>query len=283
MLEKARFFWIRRLQRFLARLWTTWRSDGARVALSIIEDIVSNLWILFWMRFAGLSYFGRIATRLATWFAPTYKARQYLSGLYPHGYVAPSVTIHHNDLRLGEYVFIGDRVIFFQETNGGQIELGRRVAVYGDVLFETGQSGRITVGAGSRIHRNCHLIAYLAPIQIGCDVGIAQNCAFYSYNHSFAPGEPISKQPLQAKGPIIIEDHAWLGVGVIVLSGVRIGKGAVVGAGSVVTDNIPDGAIAVGVPARVVKMRDDLVENRIASLLNTVEDVDLEVMADSQR
>jgi acetyltransferase-like isoleucine patch superfamily enzyme len=87
---------------------------------------------------------------------------------------------------------------------------------------------------------------------------LAQNCALYSYNHSFAPDQPISKQPLQTKGPIIIEDHAWLGVGVIVLSGVRIGKGAVVGAGSVVTDNIPDGAIAAGAPARVVKMRDDL-------------------------
>ena len=44
----------------------------------------------------------------------------------------------------------------------------------------------------------------------------------------------------------------------IVLSGVRIGKGAVVGAGSVVTDDIPDGAIAAGAPARVVKMRDEL-------------------------
>ena len=130
--------------------------------------------------------------------------------------------------------------------------------VYGDILLETGEGGSITVGAGSRIQRGCHLIAYLAPIQIGRDVGLAQNCALYSYNHSFAPGTPISKQPLQTKGPIIIEDHAWLGVGVIVLSGVRIGKGAVVGAGSVVTDNIPDGAIAAGVPARVVKMRDEL-------------------------
>ena len=50
-------------------------------------------------------------------------------------------------------------------------------------------------------------------------------------------------------------DDAWLGYGVIVLDGVRIGKGAVVGAGSVVTEDIPDGGIAVGVPARVVKMR----------------------------
>jgi acetyltransferase-like isoleucine patch superfamily enzyme len=57
-----------------------------------------------------------------------------------------------------------------------------------------------------------------------------------------------------------VEDDAWLGYGVIVLDGVRIGKGAVVGAGAVVTHDIPEGAIAVGVPARVVKMRSDLVE-----------------------
>ena len=257
-LENSRLSWILRLPRFGARLWTTWRSGGARAAWSIIQDIFSNLWILFWMRFAGLSCLGRIATRLATWFAPPYRARRYLGSLYPHGYVAPSATIYHNDLQLGDYVFIGDRVMVFQETGGGKVELGRWVSVYGDILLETGDGGSITVGAGSRIQRGCHLIAYLAPIQIGCDVGLAQNCALYSYNHSFAPDQPISKQPLQTKGPIIIEDHAWLGVGVIVLSGVRIGKGAVVGAGSVVSDNIPDGAIAAGAPARVVKMRDDL-------------------------
>jgi len=70
--------------------------------------------------------------------------------------------------------------------------------------------------------------------------------------------ELIKNQPLQTKGGILIEDNVWLGFGVIVLSGVRIGKGAVIGAGSVVTDDIPAGAIAVGVPARVVKMRCDL-------------------------
>ena len=58
-------------------------------------------------------------------------------------------------------------------------------------------------------------------------------------------------------GDIVVGDDAWLGYGVIVLDGVHIGKGAVVGAGSVVTNNIPDGGIAVGMPARVVKMRED--------------------------
>ena len=85
---------------------------------------------------------------------------------------------------------------------------------------------------------------------------IAPNCAFYPYNHGIEPGKLIQEQPLYSKGDIIVGDDAWLGFGVIVLDGVRIGKGAVVGAGSVVTEDIPDGGIAVGVPARVVKMRD---------------------------
>jgi acetyltransferase-like isoleucine patch superfamily enzyme len=60
---------------------------------------------------------------------------------------------------------------------------------------------------------------------------------------------------LQSKGPIIIGDEAWLSAGVIVLSGVRIGKDAIIGAGSVVTKDVPDGAIASGNPASVIKIR----------------------------
>jgi acetyltransferase-like isoleucine patch superfamily enzyme len=56
----------------------------------------------------------------------------------------------------------------------------------------------------------------------------------------------------------VIGDHAWLGFGVVVLDGVRIGHGAVIGANAVVTSDIPDGAVAAGNPARVVKMRDDV-------------------------
>ncbi len=87
---------------------------------------------------------------------------------------------------------------------------------------------------------------------------IAPNCALYPYDHGVAPDKPISAQPLQSKGSITIEDGAWLAFGVIVLGGVRIGKGAVIAAGSVVTTDIPDGAIATGAPARVVKMRSDM-------------------------
>lgn len=212
-------------------------------------------WIRLWMRLAGPGLGGRLATRLASWFAPPYKARHALAWMNRRGYVSPSATLYHRDLRLDANVFIGDRVIVFQETDGGPVSLGAGVRLYGDNLLETGEGGSITIGAQSRVHRGCHLISYRAPIQIGRDVGISQNCAFYSYNHGVAPGRPVSTQPLSSRGPIIIEDHVWFGVGVIVLDGVRIGTGAVIGAGAVVTQDIPAGAIASGVPARVMKMR----------------------------
>jgi acetyltransferase-like isoleucine patch superfamily enzyme len=97
----------------------------------------------------------------------------------------------------------------------------------------------------------------VAPIRIGDRVEIAARCAFFSYDHGMVAGQPIVDQPLTSKGEISIGDEAWLGYGVIVLSGVRIGKGAVIGAGSVVTHDVPDGAVATGVPARVIKMRSD--------------------------
>lgn len=210
------------------------------------------------MSHAGLSFFGRIATRLATWFAPPHKSRTYLAFMNSKGYIAASATIYHSDLRLGRNVFMDERVVIFQREQGGPVEIGDRVCIFRDTILETGYGGYLAIGENSSIHPRCQLNAYVSPIQIGEDVMIAPNCAFYSYDHGIAPDSPISAQPLQSKGAITIGDAAWIGVGVIVLSGVNIGKGAVIAAGSVVTTDIPDNAVAAGVPARVVKMRNDL-------------------------
>ena len=234
------------------------RPSAVRAGVQRLRINARTMWIRFWMRHAGLTRRGRLATRLAAWPAPPYKAREYLARLTPRGYVDPDATIYHNAFRLGRHVFIGEAVTIFQASQGGPIELGDFTRVYGHALLETGEGGAITVGADSRIHRGCHLISYKAPIQIGRDVGIAQNCALYSYDHGIHPDIPISQQPLQSKGPVIVDDHVWIGTGVIIMSGVHIGAGAVVASGAVVTDDIPDGAIAAGVPARVVKMRRDL-------------------------
>jgi len=228
-------------------------------------------WTRFWMRYAGLTGFGRAATRLATWFAPPHKAGTSLAQMNPKGYIAPSAKIYHPDMQFGANVFIDDRTIIFRAANGGPVQLGDRVCILRDTIIETGDGGSLTVGPDAYIHPRCQLNAYKAPIEIGSGVLIAANCALYPHDHGVAPDRPIREQPLQTKGPIIVDEHAWLGTGVVVLGGVRIGKGAVIGAGAVVTKDVPDGAIAFGVPTRVVKMRSeldqrDLMEKRIAKM-----------------
>lgn len=212
-------------------------------------------WSGFWMRRAGLSGPGRLATRLAGWFAPPYKGRCYLATISPRGYVSPAARIHHRALRLGRHVFIGDRVIIYQ-TRSGSVELGDGVHLYADIVVETGESGSVVIGEETHVQPGCRLAAYRGSIRIGRGVEIAPNCGFYPYDHGTALGGPIRAQPLRTCGGIVVGDQAWLGFGVVVLDGVRIGDGAVVGAGSVVTHDIPDNAVAVGSPARVVRMRE---------------------------
>jgi acetyltransferase-like isoleucine patch superfamily enzyme len=93
-------------------------------------------------------------------------------------------------------------------------------------------------------------------VTIGRHVLIANRVALLGYDHH--PLDPIARAknlPPDASGAgdIVIEDFAWLGTKCLVLKNVRIGEGAVVGAGSVVTKDIPPYTLAVGTPARVVK------------------------------
>jgi len=215
-------------------------------------------WTGFWMRFAGLSRTGRIASWLAVLFAPPHKARVFMAKMNRQGFIDPSATIYHAQLQLGANVFIGDHVVIFENKAGGPVQLGSRVNIFRHTVIETAHGGSLIVEEDASIHPRCQINAYAAPIRIGKGTMIAPNCAFYPYDHGVAPDRPIREQPLQSKGGITIGSEAWLGFGVIVLGGVRIGNGAVVAAGSVVTKDIPDGAIAMGAPARVIRLRKDL-------------------------
>jgi acetyltransferase-like isoleucine patch superfamily enzyme len=169
--------------------------------------------------------------------------------------MAPSSSISHRDLRLGRHVYVGARVVIYQAAAGGPVQIGDDVHINQDCILESGQGGRISIGSGSRIQPRCQFAAYRGDIVIGSDVQIAPNCAFYPYDHEFAAGVPIKLQGLRSRSGIVVGDDAWLGVGVIVLDGARIGAGAVIGAGSLVRSVIPDNAIAAGNPARVVGHR----------------------------
>jgi acetyltransferase-like isoleucine patch superfamily enzyme len=115
----------------------------------------------------------------------------------------------------------------------------------------------VTIGSDTHIQPRCQFSAYGGRIQIGTRVDIAPNCSFYPYNHGTAPDRSIREQPIETKGGIFVGNDVWLGVGVVLLDGVTIGAGAVVGAGSLVNRNVPPGAIAAGVPARIIRYRSE--------------------------
>lgn len=114
--------------------------------------------------------------------------------------------------------------------------------------------GKIKIGRNTEIGLNS-VIYSSEYVEIGDYSLIAANCYIIDSNHGIAKDQYIRNQKATVKGPVIIGEDVWLGAGVKVLSGVHIGNGAVIGAGAVVTSDIPDYAIAVGVPAKVVDYR----------------------------
>jgi acetyltransferase-like isoleucine patch superfamily enzyme len=116
---------------------------------------------------------------------------------------------------------------------GGSIALGRNVFV-GEYTVVYGHGG----------------------VTIGDDTLIAMHCRIVSSNHTVpGQGEKI-RDKADILLPTAIGRDVWLGAGVTVLGGVTIGDGCVVAAGSVVTQDLPPSAVAMGVPARVVRFRE---------------------------
>ena len=111
----------------------------------------------------------------------------------------------------------------------------------------------ITIGDGS--WGNFGLTALdVAPIVIGQDVLIGPNCSLYTAIHPTEPGPRRAKW--ESAAPITLGDNVWLGGSVVVCPGVTIGENSIIGAGAVVTRDIPANSIAVGNPARVIRALD---------------------------
>ena len=220
-----------------------------------MSRVLRRVWMSFWMRFAGHGPLGRVAMRIASWAAPPHRGQKVLARLSPAGFVSPSATRSHPSVRFGQHVYVGNDVVLYSQDGSGRIDLGNGVHVYQETFLETAEGGEIHVGPETAIHARCQLMAYKGSIHIGRGVGIAYGCAFYPYDHGIALGRTIRSQPLVTRGDIYVGDEAWLGTGVTILAGVRVGSGAVIAAGSVVMRDVPDNAIAAGVPARVIGTR----------------------------
>jgi acetyltransferase-like isoleucine patch superfamily enzyme len=117
---------------------------------------------------------------------------------------------------------------------------------------------RITIGAGTKIGAHASLWAgdSTARITIGSNCRLGPEVFLTASNYGLLPGLTVAEQERDERD-IVIGDDVWLGVRVFVGAGVEIGSGSVVSAGSVVTRSLPPGSIAAGVPARVVRRRED--------------------------
>jgi virginiamycin A acetyltransferase len=124
-------------------------------------------------------------------------------------------------------------------------------------IKHVGGQGDIKIGQYSYI--NSGTVLYSGNgIDIGDNVLIGPNCSLVPVNHNFKDKEtPIRLQGFAtSKGGIVIENNVWLGAGVVVLDGAKIGEGSVIGANSLVSTDIPPFSIAVGNPCKIVGKRE---------------------------
>jgi acetyltransferase-like isoleucine patch superfamily enzyme len=168
-----------------------------------------------------------------------------------------NITLRHaRKISLGSNCFIDDNAVLDAkgESNHG-LHLADNVYIGRNTILSC-KAGSISIGDFGNISANCSLLSE-TEIRLGKYCFLAGNCYLVAGgNHSFDDiSTPIMFQPSFSRGGIRIADDVWLGAGVILLDGVSIGKGTVVGAGAVVTESLPEYAVAVGSPARVIRDR----------------------------
>ena len=128
---------------------------------------------------------------------------------------------------------------------------GDDIDIRKNVYFGKGKN--LYVGARSGIGQGS-ILGCTGKIFIGKDVMCGPRLMIFTTEHAMDIGKPMREQDLKIRD-VIIGNDVWIGARVTILAGVTIGDGAVIGAGAVVTKDIPDYAVAGGVPARIIRFR----------------------------
>lgn len=155
-----------------------------------------------------------------------------------HGILLPagSEIMRPDAVKIGKRFSMGTscRIYCHDPENGSAISIGDRVALNDSVMINADCGGKITIGN---------------------DVLIAPNVVLRASNHKYdSRDKPVNAQG-HAAGHINVSDDVWIGANVVILLNVSIGRGAIIGAGSVVTRDVPPYSIAAGKPAKVIGTR----------------------------
>lgn len=160
--------------------------------------------------------------------------------------------VHPTDFcSLGEGVVFEEGVLVFHPEN---IEIGKHVYVGHYTILKGYYRNKMVIGDDTWIGQQCFFHS-AGDILIGKSVGIGPGVKIItSFHEEEGRNTPILHSRLEF-APVRIEDDCDIGVGAIILPGVTIGKGVQVGAGAVVSKDLPPYAVAAGMPARVIRMR----------------------------
>ena len=156
------------------------------------------------------------------------------------------------------------RIISPHQLKGEKyISIGKGTTIHkGVILTAWDKYGNQTFTPSIKIGNNCNIgehahITACKEIIIGNNILTGRRIYISDNAHGNSSKEEIDippiKRPLHVKGSVIIEDNVWIGEHVCILSGVHIGKGAIIAANAVVTHDVPEGCVVGGVPAKIIK------------------------------
>ena len=161
---------------------------------------------------------------------------------------------HPHKIRIGDNVVIDDHCLIDAKGDSNRgITIGSGVFIGRNTILSC-KNGNITLADGANIGFNCEIFS-ASDVSIGKNTLLAAYCYLIGGDHDMTdPEAPVIEQGRKSVG-VHVGDGAWLGAGAKILDGVNIGDLAVIGAGAVVRVSVPAGAIAAGVPAKVIGQR----------------------------
>lgn len=157
-------------------------------------------------------------------------------------------------LRTDGLAFIGPGVTL-QIEPGGRVELGRWSWLGHGTKIRC-HEGVVSIGAKTVLGQECTISAY-QHVSIGRECVVADRVMLIDFDHGMVEVErPVRLQGIY-KREVRVGNNVWIGYGACILRGVTVGDNAVIGTGAVVTRDVPANAVVTGVPARVIRMRDE--------------------------